>query len=89
MKELSGAAWVNKFQGSASTETLSYPFRTNVEQFLAALRQAGAVVTIAATLRPPERAYLMHWCWKISRGLVKASDVPPMAGVDIEWDHGN
>ncbi|WP_162620126.1 hypothetical protein [Cronobacter sakazakii] len=37
MKELSGTAWVNKFQGSASTETLSYPFRTNVEQFFGRL----------------------------------------------------
>lgn len=25
MKELSGAAWVNKFEGSTSTQTLSYP----------------------------------------------------------------
>lgn len=89
MKELSGAAWVNKFEGSTSTQTLSYPFRTNVEQFLAALNDAGARVTIAATLRPPERAYLMHWCWKISRGLVRAADVPAMDGVEIEWDHGN
>lgn len=62
MKELSGVAWVNKFQDKTSTQTLSYPFRTNVEQFLSALKQAGARVTIAATLRPPERAYLMHWC---------------------------
>ena len=89
MKELSGAAWVNKFEGSTSTQTLSYPFRTNVEQFLAAFNDAGARVTIAATLRPPERAYLMHWCWKISRGLVRAADVPAMDGVEIEWDHGN
>lgn len=89
MKELSGAHWINKFQGSASTQTLSYPFRTNVEQFLSALKLAGASVTIAATLRPPERAYLMHWCWKISRRIVHVSDVPPMAGVNIEWDHKN
>lgn len=89
MKELSGAAWVRKFQGSTSTQTLSNPFRTYVEQFLSAVKAAGATVTIAATLRPPERAYLMHWCWKISRRLVRPSDVPPMTGVNIEWDHKN
>ncbi|MBP2167018.1 hypothetical protein J2125_000210 [Erwinia toletana] len=89
MRQLSGAPWVQQFQGSTSSQTLSYPFRTYVEQFLSALKQAGAKVTISATLRPPERAYLMHWSWKISRRLVRPSEVPVMAGVNIEWDHKN
>jgi len=49
--------------------------------------KAGANVSINATLRPPERAYLMHWSYAISTGEVEPEDVPPQAGVEIEWVH--
>lgn len=84
--ELSGAQWVSRFPGSASTSDLSGQFRSSVEAFIAALTQAGASVIVSATLRPPERAYLMHWSWKIVNG-ASPSSVPGMAGVDIEWVH--
>lgn len=87
-KELSGAQWVARFPGSTSTTDLTQPFRTAVANFIAALESAGAVVTNRFTWRPPERAYLMHWSWRIVHG-ANPHGVPPMAGVNIEWAHAN
>jgi len=42
-------------------------------------------VEISATYRPPERAYLMHWCWMIANLSQAPSAVPPMTGIDIDW----
>jgi hypothetical protein len=86
-RELSGIAWVGRFPTSKSTQTLVDGFRQKCEAFLAALADAGAVVDISATLRPPERAYLMHWSFVITTGEVEPIDVPPDAGVEIEWVH--
>src|SRR5262249_6641788 len=47
----------------------------------------GATVTIAATLRPPERAYLMHFSYMVANGQIDARNVPAMAGVNIDWVH--
>ncbi|WP_197715448.1 hypothetical protein [Aquitalea magnusonii] len=60
-----------------------------MSNFISAIKNAGGYVSIAATYRPPERAYLMHWSWMISHEKVKADEVPPMMGVHIEWDHGD
>ncbi len=87
--ELSGKAWVLKFPGSSSPNDLEPAFRNNVNKFLAALKQAGAAIRITSTFRPPERAYLMHWSWKIVRGQVAPKDVPPRDGVAIIWNHGD
>lgn len=87
--ELSGKAWVLKFPGSSSTDTLESAFRDNVNKFLAALQQAGAAIRITSTFRPPERAYMMHWSWRIVRENVPPKDVPPRDGVAIIWDHGD
>lgn len=83
----SGAAWVRRFPTSKRTDDLASPFRENVERFIAALLAAGASVTISATLRPPERAYLMHWSWSIVNRKADPRDVPSRKGVDIRWDH--
>ncbi|HWA24353.1 MAG TPA: hypothetical protein VG734_01670 [Lacunisphaera sp.] len=64
-------------------------FRLGVASFLGELAEAGATVRVSATYRPPERAYLMHWSWLIARGDADATAVPAMAGVDIEWSHGD
>ncbi|MNK29810.1 hypothetical protein D3C87_482120 [compost metagenome] len=88
-KQLSGPLWVARFPGSKSIDDLTPKFRMCVEPFVAAMVAAGAKVTISATLRPPERMYLMHWSWRISHSQVKPWDVPPMPGVDIEWSHGS
>ena len=86
-KKLSGASWVDEFPTSTDTADLVTPFRTHVEKFIAALEAAGAVVTIGATLRPKQRAYLMHWSFRIARKGYDAAKVPAMKGVDIEWVH--
>jgi len=86
-REPSGVAWVERFPTSRSTDTLVDGFRQKCDAFLAALKDAGAVVDINATLRPPERAYLMHWSFVINTGEVEPEDVPRHAGVDIDWVH--
>jgi hypothetical protein len=90
-----------RFPASNSVDDLVSPFRENVRKVLTQLELGGAVVHISATLRPPERAYLMHWACAIVHGLpanmcppgidpedqVDPSLVPPMDGVDINWTH--
>jgi len=86
---LSGAQWVFKFPTTSSLDDLVEPFRTNAKRFISALRAAHATVTISDTLRPPQRAYLMHFSFAIARQGVDPASVPPMAGVDIQWVHAN
>lgn len=83
---LSGPEWTARYPGSSSPADLRFPFRGYVEAFIAALRAAGARVTVAATLRPPQRAYLMHWSWLIANMKTDPQRIPPTPGVDIRWD---
>ncbi|MGI4717034.1 MAG: hypothetical protein ACRYGO_02665 [Janthinobacterium lividum] len=83
----SGRNWVSEYRGSNRLQDLRQPFRGYAEAFIDALRTAGATVTINATYRPPKRAYLMHWSWKIARLRVSPEDVPAMDGVSISWKH--
>lgn len=85
--QLSGPEWTALYPGSSSPADLRFPFRGYVEAFIAALRTAGARVTVAATLRPPQRAYLMHWSWLIAHIKADPQRIPQMHGVDIRWDH--
>lgn len=87
MGVLSGIEWVGRFPASASIDDLSEPFRTKAQRFLEALRSTNASVIVEGTLRPPERAYLMHYCFGIARKNFDPRAVPPRAGVDIEWVH--
>jgi hypothetical protein len=84
---ISGPDWVSQFPQSRSVDDLVEPFRDNVNRFLSALSDAGATVSIAATFRPPERAYLMHYSFLIARGGADPSAVPSLPGVDIQWAH--
>jgi peptidoglycan hydrolase-like protein with peptidoglycan-binding domain len=84
---LSGPHWYNLFPTSRSISDLGSPFRQRVQAFQKALIAGGAQTIISATYRPPERAYLMHYSARIDRGELDPVDVPPMAGVDIEWVH--
>jgi hypothetical protein len=84
---LSGADWVKQFPTSKDVEDLASPFRENVKSFLAALDAAKATVSISATYRPKERAYLMHYAFVIAREGYNPSNVPVMTGVDIDWVH--
>ena len=85
-REKSGRQWVSRYPGSIATSDLAEAFAVSVENFIAALRAAGATVTISATLRPSERAYLMHYAWEIVHGADPAT-VPAKVGVDIDWAH--
>lgn len=90
---LSGAAWWNanqaRFANSAAVGDLTVDFRDKVTRFIAAMRAGGATVTVTSTLRNKTRAYLMHYCWAISRGDIAPADVPAEPGCVIIWDHGN
>ena len=88
-RELSGPEWVARFPGSDQPSDCVEPFRSHLQGFLAALARAGASVRISATFRPPERAYLMHWSWRIATNAVLPQDVPSMTGVEIEWMHSD
>ena len=84
---VSGPDWVAKFPPSTKVEDLVEPFRANVQRFLAALKAAGASVEIADTLRRPERGFLMHYSFRIARSGDDPAQIPPMAGLDIQWLH--
>ncbi len=88
MAEPSGVVWVSRFPTSASVDDLLPDFRDRVSAFISAVKRGGAAVSIAATYRPPERAYLMHWCCRIASGEQDPSAVAPFAGVAIDWAHG-
>ncbi len=87
MPTLSGPSWVAQFPTSSKVDDLKEPFRSKVKTFLGALASAGAHVTVAATYRPPERAYLMHYSFFIAKNNLDPATAPPMANVDIEWVH--
>lgn len=87
--ELSGPQWVARFPGSRSIFDCKPPFLDKISKFHQALVESGAQVKISATFRPPERAYLMHFCVKIAKGQIDPRNVPPMAGVNIQWFHGD
>lgn len=87
--ELSGPQWVSRFPGSRSIFDLKPPFLDKISKFHQALADAGANIKINATYRPPERAFLMHFAFRIARKGFDARSVPPMAGVNIQWFHGN
>ncbi|WP_205586995.1 hypothetical protein [Rhizobium sp. CCGE531] len=86
-KTPSGANWVSQFPGSTSTSDLDATFRPGVDSFISAMRSARATVSIGTTLRPVERAYLMHYSWRIAKKDIAPVNVPALAGVDIEWVH--
>lgn len=86
-KTLSGPLWVSKFPNSTSIDDLDDDFKAKVKKFTAALNAAGSAVTINATLRPEERAFLMHWSYKVAKENYDPEKVEEMAGVDIDWVH--
>jgi hypothetical protein len=90
---LSGAAWWHanqaKFPGISRVEDLEPTFRAKLQEFLAALKAAGATITISATLRSKQRFYLMRHSFLIANGSESPSAVPAEPGVNIVWDHGD
>ncbi len=86
-QRLSGKHWVSFFPNSNSIDDLASPFRQKVQAFEQALKTAGANIAIASTLRPPQRAYLMHYAFNINEGAISPENVPSMLDVDINWVH--
>ena len=84
---LSGPLWVHQFPASSRIDDLVEPFRTRVQSFLRALSDAGALVEIADTLRPPQRAYLMHFSFQVAKSGLSPSQVPARPDLDIQWVH--
>lgn len=83
----SGIFWHSQFPQSKSTSDLIQPFRNNVEQFIQALEAGGATVDIESTLRPANRAFLMHYSYKIANGTLNPNQVPNRSDIHIEWEH--
>lgn len=71
-----GTAWVSMYPTSRSVDDLVEPFRRSVRRFLAELDARGCTVRIAATLRPPERAWLMHVAWLVAHGELAPGNAP-------------
>ncbi|MEH2242933.1 peptidoglycan-binding domain-containing protein [Nostoc sp.] len=86
-QQLSGKNWVSFFADSNLIDDLASPFRQKVQTFEQALINAGATINIASVFRSSERAYLMHYAFRISNNEIAAKDVPPMPNVDINWLH--
>lgn len=86
-KELSGAKWAQQFPGGTDISDLAGTFRHAVDDFVRAMIEAGIKVKIDATYRPIQRSYLMHWSWRIVNDGIDPATIPPMAGVEIEWQH--
>jgi D-alanyl-D-alanine dipeptidase len=89
MAELSGPHWCERFPTSREISVLTVPFRDKVAKFVGALRAGNATVSIHATLRPKQRAYLMHYAYLIAKRQCTPGAVPPLHGVDIQWVHPN
>jgi hypothetical protein len=87
MAEVSGPAWCARFPTSAKLEDLLPAFGDGCRAFISAMKKGGATVSIGATYRPSERAYLMHWCCMIGQSGQDPASVPAMPGVDIDWTH--
>jgi hypothetical protein len=88
MAENSGPLWCARFPSTATLDDLLPVFGDGCRAFISQLKKAGATVSVATTYRPPERAYLMHWCCMIGNSGQDPYAVPPMKGVKIDWTHG-
>jgi hypothetical protein len=78
---------VAQFPTSSAVADCAPPFRAGLTDFIAALAAAGASVQVAATRRPAQRAYLMHWCWAIVKAGADPRTIPASDGVAIAWAH--
>jgi len=93
---LSGPQWCPLFPPSVLLADLKEPFRSGASFFVGALRDAGASVHVEQTVRPKQRAWLMHYCCMVAgfrdrHGAfqqIAPQDVPVRPDVPIDWTHG-
>lgn len=88
MAENSGPPWCARFPCTTTLDDLLPDFGDACRAFISQMKKGGATVSIATTYRPPERAYLMHFCCMIGNSGQDPYAVPPMKGVNIDWTHG-
>jgi hypothetical protein len=84
---LSGPEWAKKYPGSSDPDDCVGEFRDNLNAFVKALQTGKAKVQISSTLRPPQRAFLMHHAFKVANGTEDPRQVPKMAVLLIDWVH--
>jgi len=93
--KLSGKKWWDANQGndpykkSESISDLASDFQTKVREFKTALDNAGAPPTIDTTKRSAERAYVLHYAWRVAKNELSADKVQAKDTVDIVWNHGD
>ncbi|MDX2469138.1 MAG: hypothetical protein QNL04_01040, partial [SAR324 cluster bacterium] len=96
-KYLSGARWHGEKLPKTGLESLKGNFKTNFTAFERWLKLNGSFDGASRfTLRPPERAWLMHHSWRIAgQKRVKALEFTyphfpeDEHGLGIIWDHGD
>ena len=91
-ERLSGAHWLgianSRWANSTSLSDLDSGFSADLLTFVSVLNANGIRYVITAGYRPPERSFLFKWCLEVANGTTAPADVPAMAGVEINWDHG-
>jgi hypothetical protein len=87
VKTESSAEWTERYPESADIDDLDDKLSVGTENFINVVEDAGADVEIIRTLVPPERAYLMHWSYRIAKEGFNPDLVPYMEDVDIRWSH--
>lgn len=92
-QQLSGANWWQqngaRFADSTDTVSLMPAFAASVDAFVAALERAGAYVSISATKRSAELAWVMRTAGDIARNTIEPHQVEPDPTVGILWNHGD
>jgi hypothetical protein len=79
--------WIARFPASNSTADLLPAVQRAADRFIAALQAAGASVIVSETYRSRERAYLMHFAYRIARENLDPRSADVMPGVNICWLH--
>lgn len=75
--ERCGPVWSERYQGQSNLHYLAPDFLPKIRDFIDALREANASVTITSGFRPDQRQYLMHWSWKIGREFCWRETIAP------------
>lgn len=90
---LSGTRWWRanqaRYPNSRRLDDLEGDFGGKVTRFVNAIKEGGANVSVGSTLRNKIRAHLMHYSWRVANKDIAPDRVPQIAGLNIQWDHGN
>lgn len=83
----SGQDWWEDFHPPMDIAWLEPAFQQNVSRFVLALADQSIIPNVISVYRPPERAYLMHYCFKIATGLAPEKIDERPDTVAISWKH--